>query len=95
MWRTNNFADIFINTSYFSNFFCFPFVSQGFHIDEVFFTHVIPSVIGFWNLLSSYAVARSGGKNDHLKNLISMDKITKKIKEYQTFVLKDIFFAYA
>ena len=28
------------------------------------------------------------------KNLISEDKIKKKIKEYQTFVLKDIFSEY-
>ena len=32
-----------------------------------------------------------GGKS---RNLISEDKIKKKIKEYQTFVLKDIFSEY-
>jgi len=39
-------------------------------------------------------VARSGGKNGYLKKLILTNKIKKKIKEYQTFVLKDIFSEY-
>ena len=45
-------------------------------------------------LVGIYAVARFDQKNDHLKYLILTNKTKKKIKEYQTFVLKSIFQAY-